>query len=55
MTIQPTSSHSQYAEVSNTSHKPAPQKPQEQAPDTVQLSAQARKASGDVDHDGDSH
>jgi len=32
-----------------------PQAPQPQPPDTVQLSAAARRAiSGDVDHDGDS-
>jgi hypothetical protein len=52
MTIQPTSSHTPHAEVSNTSHKPAPQKPQEQAPDTVHLSSQA-KASLAANHHGD--
>jgi hypothetical protein len=34
---------------------PAAPAPPSQAPDTVHLSAAALAASGDVDHDGDSH
>ena len=53
MTIQPTSSHIPDTGASNNVHKPTPQRPQEQAPDTVQLSAQA-KAASHAGH-GDSH
>ena len=54
MTIQPTSSYNPHAGASNASPKHAAVSSQEQAPDTVQLSSQA-KASLDADHDGDSH
>jgi len=56
MTIQPTSSFNPYAQAQSSTQKPpTPPKSQDTPQDTVHLSAQAKGASGDVDHDGDSH
>jgi hypothetical protein len=56
MTIQPISSYNPYAGGSNSTQKPPAQpSSQNQPQDSVQLSAQAKAALGDVDHDGDSH
>ena len=51
-----TSTQGSYAVEPSQKQPPAHQKTQFQAPkDTVQLSAAAKAALGDQDHDGDSH
>lgn len=53
MTINPVGSQSiPYASSPQPSRPPAQSKTES---DTVQLSAAAQQAAGDVDHDGDSH
>jgi hypothetical protein len=54
--ISPVTSASAASPTSAAQTNPAPKAPApSQKPDSVHLSAAALKASGDADHDGDSH
>jgi hypothetical protein len=50
MTIQPVSSQTQEAAVSNAHKAAPPQRSQEQAPDSVHLSSQAKESSHGEEH-----